>query len=253
MVKYADEQAAGAESHADEIAAELGTLTRRYADEKDLELGTAVRRYSDEKDTALNVAVRSYTDQKTASARQYTDEKAAAVKQYADERDVISRGLHVLKAGDSMTGNLDMSGKRIIGLPTDAPTTQSDAASIAQIAKVVTDTMTNLNQVPSMPLHVTNKQYVDAQDAAVRDYTDEQILSLTDISNAQDVIVKEYADRKDTALNTALRLYADQKLAVARQYADEKANAAKQYANEQLSAARFTQTNRIILLEALMC
>src|SRR5688572_25143381 len=60
-------------------------------------MGTAVRRYADEKDPALNVAVRAYTIQKTASARQYTDENVVEVKRYADERDVISRGLHVLK------------------------------------------------------------------------------------------------------------------------------------------------------------
>lgn len=46
------------------------------------------------------------------------------------------------------------------------------------------------------------------------------------------VSVKDYADQKDAALNTSVRLHADKKAAAANQYADEKANAPRQYANE---------------------
>lgn len=44
----------------------------------------------------------------------------------------------MLKTGDPMKGNLGMSGNRITGLLTNAPTSKSDAASVVQVEKVVT-------------------------------------------------------------------------------------------------------------------
>ena len=112
-----------------------------------------------------------------------------------------------------MTGNLAMGGRRVTGLPTAAPIDQTDAASIAQVTNVITNTLTNLNIEPSEPLHVANKRYVDG---AFRFYADDQ-----------DVIFKQYSDGKDIALNTTLRSYTDQKTLAAREYA-------KQYADEKM-------------------
>jgi len=93
----------------------------RYADEQ-AEVSNAqdviVKDYADRRVAAINTSLRSYTDQKTAAARQYTDEKSNAAKQYADEKDAVIRNAHVQKAGDTMTGNLDMGGRRVTGLPT---------------------------------------------------------------------------------------------------------------------------------------
>ena len=84
----------------------------------------------------------------------------------------------MLKAGDTMTGDLIMDGRRVTGLPTDAPTAQSDGASIAQVTNMISDTLTNFNVEPSEPLHVTNERYVDAQDEIVKEYVEEKILFL---------------------------------------------------------------------------
>ena len=100
----------------------------RYADDQ-ADISNAqdviVKEYADRKDAALNTGLRLYTDQKTAAARQYTDEKSNAAKQYADEKDAVLRNAHVQKAGDTMTGNLDMGGRRVTGLPTIPSTTQT--------------------------------------------------------------------------------------------------------------------------------
>jgi len=42
----------------------------------------------------------------------------------------------------------------------DLPKTQSDASSIAQVTKVVTD----FDRVPSDLLHATNEKYINAMD-----------------------------------------------------------------------------------------
>src|ERR1043165_997734 len=190
----------------------------RYADEH-MDISNAqdiiVKEYADRKDAVLNTALRSYTDQKTAAVRQYTDEKSNAAKQYADEKDAVLRSAHLLKAGDIMTGNLDMGGRRVTGLPTAAPVAQNDAASIAQVTSVVINNLTNLNIEPSEPLHATNKRYVDG---AIRFYADDK-----------DVIIRRYSDEKDAALNTTLRSFTDQTPAAAREYA-------KQYADGRITA-----------------
>src|SRR5688572_5339784 len=182
----------------------------RYADEQ-TDVSNAqdviVKDYADRRVAALNTSLRSYTDQKTAAARQYTDEKSNAAKQYADEKDAVIRNAHVQKAGDTMTGDLHMGGRRLTGLPTIPSTTQSDAASIWQVSKVVNDTMTHLNREPSAPLHVANKRYVDG---AIRFTADDK-----------DTIIRRYSDEKDVALNTTLRLYTDQKTLAAREYAKQ--------------------------------
>src|ERR1043165_7461966 len=205
----------------------------RYADEQADISNTQdviVKEYADRKDAALNTALRSYTDQKTAAVRQYTDEKSNAAKQYADEKDAVLRSAHLLKAGDTMTGNLDMGGRRVTGLPTTAPVAQNDAASIAQVTSVVINNLTNLNIEPSEPLHATNKRYVDS---AIRFYADDH-----------DLIIRRNADEKDVALNATLRSYTDQKTALvrdyARQYADQRYTAVME--NSRESVAQLTQT-----------
>ena len=71
-------------------------------------------------------------------------------------------------AGGTMSAGINRNGHRITGLPlTDTPDSESDATNWAQVVR----------------------------------YADE----LAEISNTQDVIAKGYADRKDAALNTALR------------------------------------------------
>lgn len=42
--------------------------------------------------------------------------------------------------------------------------------SLAQVVKVVTDTMITINRVPTEPLNVNNKRFVDAVIVAVRHY-----------------------------------------------------------------------------------
>lgn len=56
----------------------------------------------------------------------------------------------MLRSRDTMNGSLIMGGiigKRVTGLPTDAPTTESKTPSVAQMARVVTDTKTMLDRV----------------------------------------------------------------------------------------------------------
>ena len=171
----------------------------RYADEQ-ADVSNAqdviVKDYADRRVAAINTSLRSYTDQKTAAARQYTDEKSNAPKQYADEKDAVIRNAHVQKAGDTMTGDLHMGGKRVAGLPL-LTTEINDAASIYEVRREINAKMTNLNIEPSAPLHVTNKRYVDG---AIRFYSDDK-----------DTIIRRHVNEQDVALNTALRLYTDQK------------------------------------------
>lgn len=122
----------------------VDAATRQYAVQRDV----AVKEYGDQKDTMLNAAVRTYTGQKTATTRQYADEKVAAVRSYVDEKHVIVESGLLLKTGDTMTGDLTMDGKRVIGFPTGASTSESDAASVAQVLKVITDNMAKNNRVP---------------------------------------------------------------------------------------------------------
>ena len=46
--------------------------------------------------------------------------------------------------------------------------------------------MTNFDSVPSKTLHMTNKRYVDAMNAALRECTQAEILSLTEFAKEQD-------------------------------------------------------------------
>src|ERR1043165_2531997 len=78
----------------------------------------------------------------------------------------------VLKAGDGMTGHLLMGGNRVSGLPVGASVSNTDAASIGQVSRAINGTMIRLNRVPNAALNVTNKQYVDAQVALAKRYTD---------------------------------------------------------------------------------
>jgi len=66
-----------------------------------------------------------------------------------------------------MTGDINMGGKLVKGLPTSYPPLYSgnEAISWAQLVGMVADSTTNNDTVPTGPHYLTNKQYVDAQDA----------------------------------------------------------------------------------------
>lgn len=87
----------------------------------------------------------------------------AATKWYADTIDQDNLQL----SGGTMTGDINMGGKLVRGLPTAYPPLYSgnEAISWAQLVGMVTDSTTNNNTVPTGPNYLTNKQYVDAQDA----------------------------------------------------------------------------------------
>jgi len=80
---------------------------------------------------------------------------------YVDQQDAM----RVLKAGDTMGGNLDTGSHQVTWLPTGLPGSNSDATRWQQVENLVTDATTNNGMVPAGPLYLTNKQYVDDQDA----------------------------------------------------------------------------------------
>ena len=86
----------------------------------------------------------------------------AATKGYADTIDQDNLQL----SGGTMTGDINMGGKLVKGLPTNYPPLYSgnEAISWAQLVGLVTDSTTNNDTVPTGPHYLTNKQYVDAQD-----------------------------------------------------------------------------------------
>jgi len=113
-------------------------------------------------------------------------------KRYVDEHNAAIRGAHILKAGDTMTGDLQMSGKRITGLPEGASVSNSDGASIGQVSKMVSSAMIRLNRVPSGALNVTNKQYVDSQISLAKRYADNKDLAAKQHSVDLDAIIMTY-------------------------------------------------------------
>lgn len=82
-------------------------------------------------------AVRKYADEKANAANQYANEQLAAARQHANEQYAIFRRNRVLKAGETMTGDLIKGGKRVTVLPTGASASNSDATSAMQVMKVV--------------------------------------------------------------------------------------------------------------------
>lgn len=86
-----------------------------------------------------------------------------ATKGYADTIDQDNLQL----SGGTMTGDINMAGQLVRGLPTTYPPLYSgdEALSWSQILGLIHNTTTNNGTVPAGPLYLTNKQYVDGQDA----------------------------------------------------------------------------------------
>ena len=134
-------------------------------------------------DSALDVANKSYVDSSSAADR-------------------------VSKSGDAMTGNLAMNGNRITGLPvTYPPSTNDDATSWYQALELIKDATKNNSTIPAGDNYLTNKKYVDDQDAlkvsksgdtmsGVLNMGNHSITYVLDPTNAQDVATKIYVDRK---------------------------------------------------------
>jgi hypothetical protein len=87
----------------------------------------------------------------------------AATKRYADTIDQDNLQL----SGGTMTGELNMGGQLVRGLPTDYPPYYSgdEALSWSQTLRLINDFTTNNTIFPEGPLYLTNKQYVDGQDS----------------------------------------------------------------------------------------
>lgn len=80
----------------------------------------------------------------------------------------------MLKAGEVVTGDLAMVDHKVTGLPT-----------------AVTDTITETYRVPTEPFYMTSKRYVDAWDAALKTYMDDQVavVRATHVFIAGDAII----------------------------------------------------------------
>lgn len=50
-----------------------------------------------------------------------------------------------------------MVGNRVSGLPTDAPMSENEAASVAEVTRLITNINANYSAVPEVPLRLTNK------------------------------------------------------------------------------------------------
>lgn len=126
-----------------------------------------------------------------------------ATKNYVDSNSAAGK---VSKSGDTMTGNLAMSGNRITGLSvTYPPSAHDDATSWSQAVELIRDTTTNNSTIPTGDTYLTNKKYVDDQDAlkvsksgdtmnGVLNMSTHSITNVADPSNAQDAATKMYVD-----------------------------------------------------------
>ena len=106
---------------------------------------------------------------------------AGANTQYVDAQD----GLHVLKAGDTMTGELTMSSNHIVGLgvPVD-PTDASTAAFVHETEEILKAGVISHNRTLSTTMQtdldvdtfwvVSVGDPTDPQDAATKNYVDAQ-------------------------------------------------------------------------------
>ena len=65
----------------------------------------------------------------------------------------------------AVSGDINMGGHRVTGLPTGLPTSDSDAESWAHAVHLVAQATTNSGAVPEGPLYLTNKRYVHENDA----------------------------------------------------------------------------------------
>jgi len=65
----------------------------------------------------------------------------------------------------AVSGNINMGGHRVTGLPTDLPTSNSEATSWSEVVHLIAEATINNGVVPKGPLYLTNKRYVDEKDA----------------------------------------------------------------------------------------
>jgi hypothetical protein len=107
-----------------------------------------------------------------------TENTDAATREYADTIDLDNLQL----GGGTMRGDINMGSHRVTGLPNGLPGSDSDATSWHQVQNHVTEKMRGYaafheveklieqatqfsSAVPEGPMHLTNKRYVDDQDA----------------------------------------------------------------------------------------
>ena len=65
----------------------------------------------------------------------------------------------------AVSGNINMGGHRVTGLPTDLPTSDSEATSWNEVVHLIAEATINNGVVPKGRLYLTNKRYVDEKDA----------------------------------------------------------------------------------------
>lgn len=78
-------------------------------------------------------------------------ELGATVRRYKMAK-VVKRHADTMLSLEGHTWDLSMGCHSVIGLPTGAPTPENHAASIALVAKVVTDTTARSGVVPTEPI-----------------------------------------------------------------------------------------------------
>jgi len=69
----------------------------------------------------------------------------------AEKRSPCSTAVRYLEG--IVAGDINMTGHRVTGLPTDLPTSDSDAASWAHVVHLVAEATTNNGTVPEGPLY----------------------------------------------------------------------------------------------------
>ena len=118
----------------------------------------AKKHYVDAQDDTISEALKNFKAQLVSDLSDY------AKKHYVDAQDA----LRVLKAGDTMTGDLTMARSRVRGLPTSkaGPRLQSDeAVSQFETVEVIIEALKHFKaQIVSDLSEYTKKDYVDAQD-----------------------------------------------------------------------------------------
>ena len=108
----------------------------------------------------------------------------AATKFYVD----TECGLNVLKSGDIMSGNLNMSGNRVTGLPTALSSLPEDSDAVSK--KVMVDAAAILQN--------TSLQKVGDTMSGTINMNTNKIINLLDPSNTQDASSKNYVDNQNS-------------------------------------------------------
>ena len=108
----------------------------------------------------------------------------AATKFYVD----TECGLNVLKSGDIMSGNLNMSGNRVTGLPTALSSLPEDSDAVSK--KVMVDAAAILQN--------TSLQKVGDTMSGTINMNSNKIVNLLDPSSTQDASSKNYVDNQNS-------------------------------------------------------